>query len=142
MPLRRLKCQTLYGTDKMLTGLLPNPLYVRVRKNQFRLRSLSSLAEETFDAQPPFTTTRLLIGHFQIAQQLLKQAVTKMSKGKILARSPQALIQPLEMIEGGLCEIEERVLMEVAMGAGASKVVVWVGDELSDAEVRQKLNGK
>jgi len=34
------------------------------------------------------------------------------------------------------------VLREVAIGAGASKVVVWVGHELSDAEVRDKLNGK
>lgn len=126
----------------MLSRLLSNPFYVRVSKNQFRLRNLSSLAEATFDAQPPFTTSRLLVGQFQIAQNLLKQAVKKMSKGGIVAMSPQVLIQPLEMIEGGLSEIEERVLMEVAMGAGASKVVVWVGPELSDAEVRQKLNGK
>lgn len=126
----------------MLSRLLSNPFYVRVSKNQFRLRNLSSLAEATFDAQPPFTTPRLLVGQFQIAQNLLKQAVKKMSKGGIVAISPQVLIQPLEMIEGGLSEIEERVLMEVAMGAGASKVVVWVGPELSDAEVRQKLYGK
>jgi hypothetical protein len=46
------------------------------------------------------------------------------------------------MAEGGLSEVEERVLKEVAIGAGASKVVVWVGRELSDGEVREKLNGK
>ena len=122
--------------------MLPDPLYVRVRKNQFWLRNLSSLREAAFDSQPPFTTARLLIGQFQTAQDLLKQAVKKMSKGGIFAISPQVLIQPLEMIEGGLCEVEERVLREVAMGAGASRVVVWIGPELSDAEVRQKLNGR
>jgi len=122
--------------------LLPDPLYVRVRKNQFWLRNLSSLREAAFDSQPPFTTARLLIGQFQTAQDLLKRAVKKMSKGGIFAISPQVLIQPLEMIEGGLCEVEERVLREVAMGAGASRVVVWIGPELSDAEVRQKLNGR
>ena len=68
--------------------------------------------------------------------------VTEMSKSKIFAVSPQVLIQPLEMLEGGLSEVEERVLKEIAIGAGASKVVVWVGRELSDAEVREKLNGR
>ena len=126
----------------MLTGFLANAVYVRVRRNQFRVRSLDSAAEATFDAQPPFTTARLLIGQFLAAENLLKCAVKEMSKGRIFAVSPQVLIQPLEMIEGGLSEVEERVLREVAIGAGASKVVVWVGDELSDAEVREKLSGK
>ncbi len=126
----------------MLTGLLANPLYVRVRKNQFRIRSLESMAEATFDAQPPFTTARLLIGQFKAAESVLKRAVKEMSKGGIFTVSPQVLVQPLEMLDGGLSEIEERVLKEVAMSAGASKVVVWVGRELSDAEVREKLNGK
>jgi len=126
----------------MLTGLLANPLYVRVRKNQFRVRSIESAKEATFDAQPSFTTARLLIGQFQAAENVLKRAVKEMSKGGIFAVSPQVLMQPLEMLEGGLSEVEERVLREVAIGAGASKVVVWVGHELSDAEVRDKLNGK
>ena len=126
----------------MLTGLLTNPLYVRVRKNQFRVRSLESTAEATFDAQPPFTTARLLIGQFQAAENVLKRAVKEMSKGGIFAVSPQVLIQPLEMLEGGQSEVEERVLKEVAIGAGAAKVVIWVGRELSDVEVREKLSGK
>ncbi len=126
----------------MLTGFLANAVYVRVRRNQFRVRSLDSAAEAAFDAQPPFTTARLLIGQFQAAENLLKRAVKEMSKGRIFAVSPQVLIQPLEMIEGGLSEVEERVLKEVAIGAGASKVVVWVGHELNDAEVRERLSGK
>jgi len=126
----------------MLTGFLANPLYVRVRKNQFRVRRLESAKEATFDAQPPFTTARLLIGQFQAAENVLKRAVKEMSKGGIFAVSPQVLIQPLEMLEGELSEVEERALREVAIGAGASKVVVWVGHELSGAEVRDKLSGK
>ena len=126
----------------MLTRLLANPIYVRVRKNQFRVRNLESAKEATFDAQPSFTTARLLIGQFQTAENVLKRAVKEMSKGGIFAVSPQVLIQPLDMIEGGLSEVEERALREVAIGAGASKVVVWVGHELSDAEVRDKLGGK
>src|SRR6266853_849095 len=101
----------------MLTRLLANPIYVRVRKNQFRVRNPESAKEATFDAQPPFTTARLLIGQFQAAEKVLKRAVTEMSKSRIFAVSPQVLIQPLEMHEGGLSEVEERVLKEVAIGA-------------------------
>ena len=126
----------------MLTWLLANPVYVRVRKNQFRVRNLESKAEATFDAQPPFTTARLLIGQFSAAENLLKRALKEISKGGIFAVSPQVLIQPLEMLDGGQSEVEERVLKEVAIGAGAAKVVIWVGRELSDVEVREKLSGK
>jgi rod shape-determining protein MreB len=48
-------------------------------------------------------------------------------------------MHPLEMTEGGLSEIEKRILNELAIGAGAMKVVVWVGPELSDTEVREKV---
>ena len=124
-----------------MTKLLSNPFYVRVRKNQLRVRSLESAKETIFDAKPPFTSARLLVGEFQIAESLLKRAFKEM-KGGIFAVSPQVLVQPLEMVEGGLSEVETRCLRELALGAGASKAVVWVGPELSDADVRQKLGAK
>src|SRR5258706_6142521 len=99
----------------MLTGLLANPLYVRVRKNQFRVRSLESSKEATFDAQPPFTTARLLIGQFVAAESVLKRAVKEMSKGGIFAVSPQVLIHPIEMIDGGLYEVAELAFRELAI---------------------------
>jgi rod shape-determining protein MreB len=52
------------------------------------------------------------------------------------------VIHPLEKIEGGLSQVEERLFHELAVGAGASKVVVWAGAPLSDAEVAAKLQGK
>jgi len=42
-------------------------------------------------------------------------------------------------VEGGLTEIEERAFEELARGAGASKVKVWSGSALSDAQVVEKL---
>ena len=123
----------------MLTGWFANTAYVRVTRNKFRVRDLESGTEATFDAQPPFTTTRLLIGEFLAAEGALKRALKDVSKGGIFRPSPRVVIQPLEMLEGGLSEIEVRILREVAIGAGASEVVVWVGHELSDAEVKEKL---
>jgi rod shape-determining protein MreB len=116
--------------------------YIRINKNQFRVRNIESGTEASVIATVPFTTHRLLVGQFQAAKDALKKALTQVAKGGFLAPSPQVVIHPLELIDGGLSEIEDRVLREVAIGAGASKVVVWLGHELSDAEVKEKLRGK
>ena len=125
----------------MVSAFLANTMYVLVKRNHFRVRHIESNSEASFVAEPPFTTTRLLVGHFVNAESLLKRALKQVSKAGLFAGSPHVLIQPLEMLEGGLSQVEERVLREAAIGAGASKVVVWVGHQLSDAEVRAKLNG-
>ena len=125
----------------MAAAFFESTVYVLVRKNHFRVRHIESNSEASFEAQPPFTTTRLLVGQFGVAESLLKRALKQVSKAGLLSVAPHVVIQPLEMVEGGLSEVEERVLREVAMGAGASKVVVWVGARLSDAEVKAKLEG-
>jgi rod shape-determining protein MreB and related proteins len=51
-----------------------------------------------------------------------------------ITKSPQVVIQPVAMIEGGLSEVEERIFKELALGSGAFKVVLHVGAELSDSE--------
>ena len=126
----------------MLTAFFDSAVYVRVKKNQFLVRSLKFEKEAIFNADQPFSTNRQLIGQFQLAQGLLKRAVKEISKGTIFTPSPEILIQPLELTVEGLSQVEERVLREVAIGAGASRVVVWLGHELSDAEVREKLSAK
>jgi rod shape-determining protein MreB len=49
---------------------------------------------------------------------------------KILAPSPVVIIHPMEKLEGGVSEIECRVYQELALGAGARKVYIHVGEEL------------
>jgi hypothetical protein len=39
------------------------------------------------------------------------------------------------MVEGGLSEVEERALRELAMSSGARSVVVHIGAPLTDLEV-------
>ncbi len=126
----------------LLTTLFPNPVYVRVRRNQLRIRHVESGAETTFQADVPFSTERMLIGEFSAAEHALKTALKQAEAGRYLRMPSQILIQPLELTNGGLSQIEERVFREVAMGAGASKALIWVGPELSDSEVKDKLNGK
>jgi hypothetical protein len=51
----------------------------------------------------------------------------------------EILVHPVERIDGGLTEIEERAFVELAIGAGASRARVWIGHALTDAQVPEKL---
>lgn len=119
----------------MLKQLLSNTVYVKVTKNQFWVRHIEHQKEAFETALESFTTNRLLIGEFTTAEKYLGRAIKKVYEGKWFSASPVVIIHPLEMIEGGLSQIEERAFMELAAGAGARKVMVWVGHELSDQEV-------
>lgn len=87
----------------------------------------------------PFTTERLLVGQFYAATNELKKGIKSNFGNGFLPVKFDALIHPMEKTEGGLSEVEERTLLEVAAGAGARKTSVWVGHELSDHEVVEKL---
>jgi hypothetical protein len=114
--------------------------YVQVRKNIFRIRNLALENEVFAPAAEPFTTERLLIGEFTVAEETLKIGL-KLAGRKSLAQI-QILIHPLEMTEGGLSQVEDRIFLEMALGTGASKVVVFVGDELTNEEVKEKFHAK
>ena len=119
----------------MLTKFLANTIYVQVRKNSLRARHIEGRKEREVSAQKPFTTTRLLVGEFQEAQSLLRKVIKEVGSGGLFEVSPVVVMHPIEMVEGGLSEIEERVFRELALGAGARSVFVHVGAPLTDSEV-------
>ena len=86
-------------------------------------------------ALKPFTTTRLLVGQFQEAEALFRKGIREVGNGGLFQVSPVIVIHPLDMVEGGLSEVEERALRELAMSAGARNVFVHVGALLTDSEV-------
>jgi rod shape-determining protein MreB and related proteins len=118
--------------------MLSKPLYVQIRANQFRVRNINDSRTVERKADPEFSHPRMLVGNFTVAQECLKAAMAE-ARGSMIALSVPVVIHPLEKIEGGLTQVEERLFHELAMGAGASKVVVWVGDPLSDADVLAKF---
>ena len=119
----------------MLTKLFFNPYYVKVYKNKFIVKNILENNEVILTATQPFTTKRLLVGEFIEAEKLLTKALKQASKDKWYYPSPVVVIQPMEMAEGGLSGIELRAICELALGAGARKVVVWEGKTLTDNEV-------
>lgn len=130
-----------FGHESMLRGLAHRTVYVQVQKDAFQLRHIGNGQEKQVHAIKPFSTDRLLVGQFSIAQRLLKQALGELSRAGLFAPAPVVLIHPIEQAEGGLCEVEERVLYELAKGAGAWRAHVWVGHHLADQEVLVKVSG-
>jgi rod shape-determining protein MreB len=124
----------------MLNKFFTCMLYVKIYKNKFVVKNLSNnLSPQMFTPDVSFTTHRLLIGTFAPAQQCLKQAIRSAAPHSWFTARPSLLIQPMEMNEGGLSEIEEKILRECALGAGARKIIVWVGAELSNDKAVEKI---
>jgi rod shape-determining protein MreB len=134
--------RSLYGLVEMFSSLLSNTVYVRIRKNGIAARNIQSGKDVTLEAAIPFTTTRLLIGHVGAVEKLVKTALKAVLPDSLWSPSPVVVVHPLEMVEGGLCEVEERLFREVFLGAGAARAIVWVGAELTDAQVQAKANEK
>jgi len=117
-------------------------IMVKVFRNRFVVTRLGSSPETlTANSPDPFSTDRLLIGNFSVAERALSEAVRRAVplKWGWLRPPMSGLVHPLEMSEGGLSQVENRILVEVAEGAGIDQVVVWPGSELSAAEALDRL---
>ena len=53
--------------------------------------------------------------------------------------SPWVLMHPMELIQGGITQVESRALIELAAGSGAKRVGVWEGEELLGDRVHKAL---
>ena len=84
----------------------------------------------------PFNHPRTLVGDFTAAEQVLKAFVRRLQSSSWFAPAPRVVMHPLGSPAGGFTQVERRALREMALGAGAAEVVLWVGRELSDQEVQ------
>lgn len=115
-------------------------LYIRISRDAFKISKVSEPdSEQVFTASPGFTTNRLLVGQFSVAERCLKSAIESVVGKSFIPKSVAVVIHPEEMVEGGLSEVEERVFRELCLGAGARKVVIWTGAALGPKEVSSLL---
>lgn len=124
----------------MFRKMFANTFYVRVRKNAFRVRYIEGRIERELATRHPFTTTRLLVGQFREAAVLLGEGVGAMGRRGLVR--PVVVLHPMDMVEGGLSEVEERVLVELAKSLGARKVLLHLGPVLTDPQVLSLIEGK
>jgi rod shape-determining protein MreB len=75
------------------------------------------------------------LADFTVAEKLLQHAVHQLATNALLRPSPRMILHPLEKTEGGLTQVEVRAWQELAAGAGARSAAVWIGADLSDADI-------
>ena len=78
----------------------------------------------------PFKHPRSFVADFMLAEKIMQHGVFQLHKSWVRP-SPRIIMHQLEKIEGGLTSIEDRVLRELAVGAGAREVVIYLGSKIN-----------
>lgn len=106
--------------------------YLQIRTNSMTLKNIET--HEEYSSTGEFSSSRLIIGDFAIAEYVLFQLIDAMKLNVRMPLTPhhRIVVQALEKNEGGLSPVEVRVLEEVVVSAFNHKVkkVVVSHDEL------------
>lgn len=116
------------------------PIAAISRESKKRLLGVGEAARVASMTQPadlvnPFKHPRSLLSDFTVAELVIKGFVKKLFEGRLFVPSPIVVLHPRVDPEGGFTQIEIRALRELAIGAGASRAIVWVGRDLTDSEL-------
>lgn len=83
-----------------------------------------------------FDHPRSLLANFSIGEKTLQLLFRRLMPRSLLMAKPVVIVHPQEHLEGGLTQVESRGLYELCSSAGARKVRVWTGRELTLNELR------
>ncbi|MCF6457297.1 hypothetical protein [Pseudoalteromonas sp. MMG024] len=114
-------------------------LYVTIKKDHITIDNFSAAKQHSISGE--FSNQRLAIAHFQTCEAKLKEAISQVQT-KSLLQTLTLVMHQQALNDGGLCEIEERILLELGLGAGASKVFIWQGQPLTSELITQKVYEK
>ena len=116
--------------------LFSEDYYVQIHENRYVINPLNqSSGSSSFPARDAFSTSRLLVGNFSVAEQHLRNSLRQMHGGSRL-KSYRLIMHPRDKSEGGLCEVEMRVLQDLAYGAGAHDAIIWEKEPLSATQAK------
>jgi rod shape-determining protein MreB len=115
-------------------------IYIKIHINKITVRNVNTKKEMTKSSPVAFSSERLLVGNFTAADELIKLLIKEIAPRGFISLPHIALVHPLEIIEGGLCQVEDRLFKELALGSGARKAKIYIGAELNDDAVLVLLN--
>jgi rod shape-determining protein MreB len=69
----------------------------------------------------------MLISNYRIALREMREGMAGVRRGGLLARRPQVLVHPMELIDGGVTDLECEILEALALNSGAYKAAVYEG---------------
>lgn len=115
-------------------------LYVKILRDSFELLHAQDNRTHHQPALRPFSTLRLAVGQFQHAEEALRAGVEALTRGKRLRFAPVLIMHQRYLGDDELSQVEERVLRELGLGAGARQVYVWQGSVLTREQILQGVH--
>lgn len=110
---------------------------VAIRKGKRRSKRLaigsraSSAASSEVEVINPFSHPRSLLAHFKPAELLLEGIFEKLGGEGLFSSPANLVLQPMEKNRGGLTEVEVSAFQALGLSAGARRVYVYQGPELT-----------
>lgn len=127
----------------MLRGLFKDDLlYFKIWKNEVEIIDVEKGIKLKEKSNTPFSSLRLLIADFEIAEEFFKKVLKKLKKNNKIMRNYSILCHPMELTEGGLSETEKRIFLESCGRLNGRLVKIWEGDELTNRQVIEKLKSR
>ncbi|WP_294769415.1 rod shape-determining protein [uncultured Rhodoferax sp.] len=83
----------------------------------------------------PFGHPRTMVGDFTAGEALLRLAVQRVHPRHWWSSKPRVVLHLLGDPLGGFTQVELRAFREMAWGAGAVDVVMWLGAALTDVQL-------
>lgn len=114
-----------------------NKYYIKLYLNRIEVKDLKNGKSYSENSQTPYNNKRLLISDFEKAEMFIINVFKK--KGLSL-RNSVGFIQQMEMSEGGLSEVEMRILLELFERIGFKEI--YVAEGLSDLTESQLMEYK
>lgn len=119
-------------------------LYIQIRKNQITVRHLGTQLEAS--TQSAFSNNRILVADFMAASKALRSVIRQVTPfdWRNWFRSTTLLIHALEMNEGGLSPVEERILQEITVMSCRKSRLIVISDAvpLSDSDALKRIQQK
>lgn len=114
-------------------------LYIKVSKNFVEIIDVDKNRSINGKSLKPFSSERLLIAEFKIAEDFMNELVSKLKKGNNVKRNKIILFHPMDFVDGGISEVESRVFLEIGERLNGKVVKIWTGDELTNEQVVSEL---
>ena len=111
-------------------------IYVQVYRDRIAVKNIATGESTEVMRDMTYASPRMLIADFTTAQHQIKEAIKTVKRG---LRAPEVLLHPMELIEGGITQVEYRVFVELGLGAGASKAAVCSGAPLPDESIKKAI---
>ena len=96
------------------------PVHVKIFRDKIEMINLKTGDSIAKSALQKFSSSRLLVADYSNAEELCRLIAKELR----LPRNIKVLIQPMEILEGGLGESEKRTMRDLAEQIGAVSVAI------------------